>query len=99
MSVSKLHLFVYGAELTTLSDESIDYFGVKVDRHYDVHVSEACPSSPEVTMGHVLAPGLQPITSSSASLAGEPGRYEGGQLHTMLPIVLKFSCFAPERVH
>ena len=51
MSVSKLHLFAYGAELTTLSDESIDYFGVKVDRHYDVHVSEACPSSPEVTMG------------------------------------------------
>ena len=49
-SDSKLHLFAYGAELTTLSNESIDYFGVKVDRHYDVHVSEACPSSPEVIL-------------------------------------------------
>ena len=84
MSVSKLHLFAYGAELTTLSNESIDYFGVKVDRHYDVHVSEACPSSPEVILRWYFRPFLVSVGRRRPRLSrglvagfGPQGRWGG----------------------
>ena len=46
----------------------------------------------------MLDPGLQPIPSSSASLAGEPGRYEGRQLHLHCALVPRRPLFFSSRI-